>query len=266
MAADDPFVGPAPAEIFLSHAPLARIVTQVRFQTILALNETSGVADFQEAIRADYPAFRQEDAREVTLLPTGEVRSAPQNVWRFADASEDWTIAVASTFIALETRANTNSRDFLRRLATVFDAAQTTFRPKLVDRIGLRYVNRVQGSALARIRELVRPEMLGIAGGILASRIQLSLSETHIVLAEEDGDRMLLRHGLLPAQATYDPGAVPASDAASWVLDLDAYRDRRMEFEAHRLGQIATSLAEKEYRMFRWVVSDEFLREHGGQL
>ena len=155
MEVHNPFAGQAPTEVLLKPPPLSRVIAQVRFQTILALSEAAGVASFQETIRQDYPVFGQEEGRDITLSPTGEIHAAPQHVWRFADAGEEWTVAVSAAFIALETSAYTTREPFLRRLNTLFQAAQNTFAPRLVDRVGLRYVNHVQGDALARIRKLI---------------------------------------------------------------------------------------------------------------
>src|SRR5215831_13812343 len=94
MNADNPFAGQAPAEVLLNPAPLSRVIAQVRFQTILTLNEAAGVAGFQEAIRDDYPVFGQEEGRDITMSTTGEIHAAPQHVWRFADVREEWTVAV----------------------------------------------------------------------------------------------------------------------------------------------------------------------------
>jgi uncharacterized protein (TIGR04255 family) len=266
MAADDPFAGPAPAEVLLRSAPLDRVIAQVRFQAILALNTADGVAGFQEKIRSTYPAFRRELVPDITISPSGEPHATPQNVWRFSDARENWVVGVGIGFVALETRAYQSRSHFLERLNFVFHTAQETLEPILVDRIGLRYVNRLTGRSFERRRELLRSEMLGIAVGSMAERIQLNLTEINLKLPGQAGDRMLLRYGLLPLRTTYDPGNVPPLDVLSWVLDFDTYRESRAEFNATEMSDVGASLSDKAYRMFRWVVRDEFLTEHGGEL
>jgi len=263
---ENPFVGAAPPEVVMPRAPLPRVVAQVRFEGILALNEPAGIAGFQEVIRDDYPIFRREEARVVVSSLPGETRETAKNVWRFGDSKEQWIIAVSEHFIALETSVYTTRAAFMPRFVALLEAAQKTFGPRLADRTGIRYVNRVQGPALKRIAELVRPEMLGLAAGAMAPYVALNLTETNLTVPGKPGELISLRQGLLPAQVTYDPGNVIVSDTPSWILDLDTYRQEQMVFSCSMLHDIISSLIDTSYRMFRWVVTDEFVREHGGQL
>jgi uncharacterized protein (TIGR04255 family) len=106
--------------------------------------------------------------------------------------------------------------------------------------------------------------MLGATSSALAAFVRLSLTETHLAMSEV-GVEMLVRHGLLPPQTTYDP-AVEPTQMASWVLDVDTFRAERMSFDPTGLSELAAVLAEQSYRLFRWVVNDDFLREYGGAL
>lgn len=256
-----PFAGPAPAEVPLPRAPLARVIAQVRFPPILAIDRGDGVSGFQEAIRADYPVLQKEDVREVTVGPLGDVRVGQGTLWKFADAKDKWRVSLSTTFIALETKAYSSRADFLSRLDMVVQAADATFRPQVAERLGIRYVNRVQGPFLDRLASLVRSEMLGAAWSPLAQFIRLSMTETHLALPDARGE-MLVRHGLLPPQTTYDPAIEPVQ-VRSWVLDLDCFRAARMAFDPTELSEVAGALSEQSYRLFRWVVKDEFLQEHG---
>jgi uncharacterized protein (TIGR04255 family) len=256
-----PFAGPAPAEVPLSRAPLVLVIAQVRFPPILAIERTDGVSSFQEAIRADYPVLQKEDVREVTVSPLGDVRVGQGTLWKFADAQDKWRVSLSTTFIALETRAYSSRADFLSRLDTIVQAADATFRPQVAERLGLRYVNRVQGPVLDRLESLVHSVMLGTASSPLAPFVRLSMTETHLALPDPGGE-MLVRHGLLPPLTTYDP-AIEPTQVQSWVLDLDCFRFARMTFDPTELSELAVVLAEQSYRLFRWVVKDEFLLEHG---
>jgi uncharacterized protein (TIGR04255 family) len=264
VGSGNPFAGTAPPEVVIPRAPLSRVVAQVRFQGILALNEPAGIASFQEVIRDDYPIFRQEEARVVVSSLPGETREVAKNVWHFGDPKEQWIIAVSEEFIALETSVYTTRAPFIERFVALLEAAQRTFRPQFADRTGVRYVNRVQGKALERIEDLVRPEMLGLAAGLMAEYVDLNLTETDLRVPGKPGERMSLRQGLLPAQVTYDPGNVALSDSPSWILDLDTYQEEVIEFDCKILQGRISSLIDTSYRMFRWVVTEAFLQEHGG--
>lgn len=263
MTESAPFSGPTPVEVALRNAPLARVVAQVRFPVILAIDGPGGVRSFQEAIRPTYPVLKEEDVREVTVGALGDVKVSKGTLWRFADADDRWRVSLSTNFVALETRAYISRADFISRLSDIIQAAETAFQPQVAERLGLRYVNRVEGTALERLSSLVRPEMLGVWSSPIAPLVRLSITETHFSLLDQ-GNEILMRHGLLPAQMTYDPAVEPVQ-SPSWVLDLDGFRATRMSFDAVELSELADRLAEQCYRLFRWIVNEAFLREHGAE-
>jgi uncharacterized protein (TIGR04255 family) len=256
-----PFTGPAPAEVPLPRAPLVRVIAQVRFPPILAIDKQNVVSGFQEAIRADYPVMQREDVREINVGPLGDVKVVDGTLWRFADAKDEWRVSLSTTFVALETRAYSSRTDFIARLDAVVQAADESFRPQVAERVGIRYINRVEGAVLERLHTLIRSEMLGATSSALKSFVRLSLAETHLKVPEISGE-MLVRYGLLPPKMTYDP-AVDQVQMESWVLDIDTFRVARMTFDPTELSELAAKLAEQSYRLFRWVVNDDFLREYG---
>lgn len=265
MTAADPFAGLAPAEVPLPRAPLARVIAQVRFPPILALDNPEEVSGFQKAIRADYPVLQREEVREVAVSPLGEVKVVPGVVWKFGDAKDEWHVSLSTTFVALESRAYSSRTDFLTRLGTVVQAADAAFRPQVAERLGLRYVNRIRGPILGRLSSLVRPEMLNITTSPVSGLVRLNMTETVLELPDAAG-QMLIRHGLLPPQSTYDPAAIEPAEGQSWVLDIDTYQAARMPFDPIRLSELALTLADQSYRLFRWIVKEEFLQEHGAAL
>jgi len=56
----------------------------------------------------------------------------------------------------------------------------------------------------------------------------------------------------------------PAEDP-SWVLDLDAYVTQQA-FDPEALRATTEELSQRIYRFFRWAVTPEFLRVHGGDI
>ncbi len=49
-----------PDEVPLPNAPLARVLAQIRFPPILSIRKADSVADFQEALRTEYPNLRRD--------------------------------------------------------------------------------------------------------------------------------------------------------------------------------------------------------------
>jgi uncharacterized protein (TIGR04255 family) len=260
---EDPLVAPPPTEVPLTNAPLVRVIAQVRFPTILVVEQRDFVASFQEAVRATYPVLRQEQAQSVLVGPAGVTSVKPQTAWRFADVDGHWRVSLTPEFLALETTTYTSRKDFLKRLRTVVAALSEHVEPKLIDRLGVRYIDRITGAAVDEIANLVRGEVRGIMGTPAASHAVHAISET---MFELDDARVVARWGLLPPGATVDPAAIEPAPDKSWILDLDMFSVSPAPFAVDRVVDNATRYAERIYTLFRWAVTEDFLRRYGGKL
>ena len=157
-----PLTGPPPADVPLSNAPLVRVIAQVRFPLVASVEKRDFIAPFQEAIRSEYPVLRPEQSRSVVLGQQGVMDARATTVWRFHDASSAWRVTLAPDFLALETGRYTSRDDFLDRLKRVLDALVAHVNPKVIDRLGVRYIDRVAGDNLKDLPQLVRPEVCGV--------------------------------------------------------------------------------------------------------
>ncbi len=263
-AVDTPLTGPPPDEVPLSSPPLVRVIAQVRFPLIASLAKREFIAPFQEAIRKDYPVLRPEQTRGVVFGPQGVTEAGSNTVWRFHDASAAWRVTLAPDFLALETTKYTSRDDFLERLERVLQALEDHVDPRVVDRLGVRYIDRIFGENLSVLRELVRPEVLGVLGTPIFKHARHAICENSLVLPDDTG-QVTARWGLVPAFGTVDPGAVEAIDEPSWLLDIDVFQ---ADTHALKVGSIiaqARGFAERIYSIFRWAVTDELLRRYGGR-
>jgi len=263
MAIKDPFTDPPPAEVPLANAPLVRVIGQLRFPLVAAIEQRDFIAPFQEAIRASYPVLRQEQTQQILFganiaAPAHSVSTA----WRFNSEDNHWRVSLTSDFLALETTRYTSRSDFLARLEQVVSALAFRIDPKLLDRLGIRYIDRISGDALADIVRLVRPEVRGLLGTPAAGTVSHSITET---MFTRDDAQVLARWGRLPPNVTVDPAAIEPSDAASWILDLDMFSAAPTPFAVERVITDARGYMERLYTFFRWAVTDEFLRHFGAK-
>jgi uncharacterized protein (TIGR04255 family) len=132
-----------------------------------------------------------------------------------------------------------------------------------VDRLGVRYIDRIVGDAVNDIATLVRPEVRGIVGTAAAAHAAHAISESVFKLSDA---RVLARWGRLPADATVDPAAIEPSSEQSWILDLDMFSTAPMPFVVDGVITEAQHYAERIYTIFRWVVTKDFLLRYGGKL
>ncbi len=257
--------GASPAEVPLPHAPLERVIAQVRFPTILSIRNPEKVATFQEKIRRTYPVLNQEQVRRVVLnadQPASDPKIQEDVVWRFSDRDRKWRISLATDFVALETTSYDNRQDFLTRLRSIVGAVETTMNPQEAFRLGVRYIDRITGPALRDISKFIRREVLGVSLSPIGAAAQTVLTQTQF--RAEEGS-LQARWGLLPANGTIDLGTLEPIDEPSWILDLDMSSTEPLDFSADILGNAAEKFAARVYSVFRWMVSADFLRFYGGQ-
>ncbi len=262
MVIFNPLTAKTPKEVPLLHAPLVRVIAQVRFEYLLSMKEEA-VALFQNMIRAKYPLLKREQIQSVFMVPQG-LAPASQTVWRFMDMAETWRVSLAHNFIALETTDYVSRHDFLERLETLLVVLSEVFGPTIVERFGLRYIDRLVDQDVRDVSDLVRAEMSGIVGLNFGGGLQGTTSEAYFLLPETD-EQMITRWGLLSPGTTFDPDAIEPITEVSWILDIDISLARNRVFNIDDLMQESQHFAERIYTFFRWAVKDEFLRRFGGE-
>ena len=133
-------------------------------------------------------------------------------------------------------------------------------RPPLVDRVGLRYIDRLRGAAdLARLGDYVAPSLLGVNGHVDASlEVEYSITEALVRVASDE--RLKVRCGVLPPGGVFDP-ALPPCPEASWVLDADIFTaEGGLPFDPATLDERLRRYADHVYSFFRWATTDAFLK------
>jgi uncharacterized protein (TIGR04255 family) len=265
---DNPLVDPPPREVPLTKAPLVRVIAQVRFGQILSINNAGFIAPFQEAIRRDYPLLQPERTLLEIRGGQGDVKAnSSVTAWRFFDASKSWRASLAPDFLALEALEGSYSSrdDFIMRFGRLLEALEQHIDPRVIVRLGVRYIDRVTGTNLEDLPSLVYPEVAGVLASSLAGHAGQALSESIFLLPDDEG-RLRARWGLVPAKATVDPSAMTPIGERSWILDLDAFVEMSEPLDVANVTRHARVLAERIYAFFRWVVTPEFLERYGGDV
>jgi len=261
----DPLIAAGPAEVPLGNAPLVRVISQVRFPIILSIEKKEFVEPFQAAIRDKYPVLRLEQTRGIILGPEAIEPTKSNVTWRFSDLDGNWRATLSSGFVALETTAYISRSDFLERLQVLLEAVNSHVGPKLVDRLGIRYIDRVIGEQVPAIGTLVREEILGILTTPAIAHIHRATSQVQFKIPDS-GAQVLARWGLLPKDVSPDREAIEPISEPSWILDIDMYCTEPRPFDTGELINQTRSYAERIYTFFRWAVKDAFLTHYGGKV
>lgn len=255
-------------EVPLSRAPLLRVLAQLRFPPLVVLNKSSIESTLAPVLRKlarEYPISEEGHEVQVEIGPEGIKQTQGGSLVTLENAQKTWKVTVGTSFLSLQTSKYVSREDFLEKLTGVLEVLMEHVSIPYFERIGFRYTNRIDSDEqLSKIEKLVQPALLG---GYAPStdgpvNMQHSMSETVYELSE----KMLgARWGFLPPGGNIDP-TLPASSRKSWIFDLDAYTEMRLEPQpVSAVGQRVNELAETAYRYFRWGVTDEFMRTFGDE-
>jgi len=264
-----PLATEIPTEVPLPEAPVVWVIAQVRFPPILSIRKEDSVADFQEALRDDYPHLNRNEVRNIDIRSGQDPGVSEALIWRLADrpVPAAWRVSLGVDFVALETWSYDSRGDFLERLGTVLECVEECFRPAEAQRVGLRYVDRLEGAAMDKIGDLVQGNVLGLlqpgTGPLDTLRQATVHSMTQVQLRAAEG-MIQGRWGNMPPNATHDPDALQPTTKPSWILDLDMYSPDASPFRSEKLVNMTESFAKRIYSVFRIMVTDEFLNFHGG--
>lgn len=261
----DPLVSPPPPEVPLGDAPLVRVIAQVRFPQILSVEKGDFVAPFQEALRGKYPLFQENQARGVRVDPSGFATFVPQVAWRLSSADGNWRVSLTPDFLAFETAKYTSRADYFARFGAVVHALAQHIEPTHVTQLGVRYIDRITGDALGDIDRLVREEVRGIKGKAVGTHASLVVSQSLFELPNTN-TKVSARWGHLPPNATTDPAALEPIAEPSFILDLDMIGAELRPFAVDAILTEAEQYSRRIYTIFRWVVTDAFLRRYGGEV
>jgi uncharacterized protein (TIGR04255 family) len=258
-----PFSGPAPKEVPLKRAPLVRVLTQIKFPLLLSVADAKSVAPFQDLIRSAYPIGDKETVQRLEIsaeTPQQPVKTEAESIWRFHDLDKHWRVSLGTTFLALETTRYASRKDFIARIIFLVAALERTFNPQVTTRVGLRYIDRIEGDAVANIHDLIRSEVLG-SYTLFAPAVRHIFANGEF--NTEEGATLTARWGMLPPAGTIDPNVLEPIPDQSWILDLDVFTADQGNFNAATLELQLKTFAERIYAVFRYMVTDKFLVHYG---
>src|SRR5205085_2135731 len=122
--------------------------------------------------------------------------------WQFADEDDNWNVVLTDSYLTLEARAYRDFQDFLRRFRRLVEALRDHIKPKVVTRIGLRYIDEIRTDM--PWPQVIRHELLGPLGTVeLGAKTELSVQR--LVLRYSASQAINISHGLFPKGSTVAP-------------------------------------------------------------
>jgi uncharacterized protein (TIGR04255 family) len=112
------------------------------------------------------------------------------------------------------------------------------------------------------LSELLEPGVLGIVDENMEEYLSSTLTESSFTVS--NGVKVHGKWGLIPARQSYDPTLLPPLEKKSWILDIDGFSEESGDFTPESIMPTLNRLADLDYRLFRYTVTDALLKEYGG--
>lgn len=247
---------PEPSTETLGSSPLELVVFQGRHEARPLVSEPSTALRVQNDIRHDYPTLEQGSAAEMVVEagPSGfhtsgsEVRPG----WRLRSKDQKWTVVLMPDFFALESTGYTTWTEFNTRLGDLTEVVHSVYQPALIQRIGLRYIDRMvypEASKPSHWASLLDPSLLGLAA-------KPDLMES--VVGAQTFSHLDLGDAQVVLRSSCTPDATAPSGYAT-VLDTDCFDGRARAFELPDIDQTAQRLHRRALQVFQAVVQPKLL-------
>lgn len=236
--------------------PLEQVICQVRFPPILRIAEEVP-AEFQERIRRDYPLFESRSQIPASL-PDEVLRvithtGGPE--WQryvsdFSSENGNWTVSLASGFLALTTKQYTRWEVFSERLESVLNALVAEYNPAFYTRVGLRYRDIIKRSKIG-LDDVSWSNLLDsqIAGELASYEVSHNLREkltNTLVALDNDGEFVRIHHGL---------GRDNRDEEIVYLVDSDFFTEKRVPIE--ELSNLLDVFNRYGRNLFRWCIKDK---------
>jgi uncharacterized protein (TIGR04255 family) len=240
----------------LGRSPLAVVVFQIKYEQNLSVGDGETGLRVHEFLGGPDGRYVKVEPLQIVgaavqVSPFGLTQvpsvNAPSRGFRMRNEDGSLILSLMPDFASLETTAyGVWSGDFRERLVELIEALNVNIKPRVEERLGLRYVNKIvepDVSVPGDFREIVSDGLLGAAAddywgsGVTGAQQQLEI--------DVEGDiRCVLRHGTLPRNTWIG--------IDGYLLDIDVFREQSRRFDVSsvlgtidRLNAVAATIFEK---------------------
>jgi len=239
-------------------SPLKLVIGQIRFTIMPRFEQKGFIADFQEAIRTDYPKAAREAVVTYQLSPTGINSDTNSIAWRFSSKDLQWAVIINEAALTLEARNYRSINDFINRFQHLLEAAREMLEITDCLRLGLRYINEIRYPAAETLtdwQELLNPKLVGFdTAQLLSGEISHTLQE--IQVRRPDGT-FAIRHGFLSGVAVPPLPKEEPVGGRFYLLDLDYYDNNEYDLDIPDILKKMRNYDEIISRFFQWTLNEK---------
>jgi uncharacterized protein (TIGR04255 family) len=233
--------------------PLEVVICQLRFPAILKIGSEAPV-DFQEALRKNYPLFREIPPLDVgTGLPpelsaiVARLMPLPSSkAYELTSGNRVWQITLTQESLALQCTSYKRWEEFRQELQTALDLLGKVYEPSFFTRIGLRYRDVIARDALG-LKDVPWRELLSDR---LASEFHSPICDA----VEGAWHQLSLRLQGDAAKVTLQHGLGSKGGEVCYIIDSDFYTAEQTG--AQNAATILNYFNRQSGRLFRWCIAD----------
>lgn len=246
---------PETQRVIYDKNPLIEVICQLRFPPILRIDSDIPAA-YQDSIRDQFPIFRENQPgvpdlpkEAVKLLGSDFIARIGSVVYDFFSVDEVWKVSLNREFIALTTYKYKRWEEFRSYLKKAVESVVNIYKPTFYTRIGLRYRDAINRSALGlpdvKWSVFLKPH---IAGELSSPDIAENIMELkHDVVIRLEGDMVVhVQHGLAINKE---------SNESLYIIDSDFYTNQKTEID--HAFQTLDHFNKQSARLFRWCITDK---------
>jgi uncharacterized protein (TIGR04255 family) len=251
---------PAADTALLGNAPLEVAIIEVRFtSTSSGFSATEATAIRDELDRAtgmDFSSIQPAQQRtvQVDLGAEGAAMTEGQfDGWQISSTAGTSMVTLMPESVVLQTTDYVRWRTSIREpLEVLLAAVVRVTQPTLIQRIGLRYVDRFQDRSCNSVADWVGKidgALLGpVQNTVFGHRLRAAQQQLEIEIDAHHG--AILRHG---------PIHDPSGSSVDYLLDLDVFRHVAGAFDTSDVVDAAERLNRSALSLFQASIEHEYL-------
>ncbi len=187
----------------LSNAPVVYALCQIRFSPVLKMGDM--VADIQELLRATYEGFEEEQLAGIKI----EQRNTSvlsETRWRFETANRRSGYVLTNASIVYHTTDYLDFDAFVPEVVRGFSAVSSVAKIQRVSRIGVRYVDLIEGDANHRADSFLHDRLRGFSSELPFASDPVN---QFLYTGKTDAGRLVLRVTLGKHEVALPPDLMP---------------------------------------------------------
>lgn len=141
----------------LSRAPVVYALCQIRFAPVLKMKEF--LADIQDELRAVYEDFEEEQVTGILVPAGGQPSVQADTRWRFERPDKRAGYVLQNAFLTYHTTAYSDFDEFVPEVLRGFAAVSRAAKVNRVQRIGLRYIDLIEGTNETPVEDFIHPRL-----------------------------------------------------------------------------------------------------------